>query len=190
MSWNVVYSSNYPWIYRDTDVWADIEEDDFTLEYWINMYRRAPTFMRNTPVSGSGWPHNVVINHNLDRPRLSPWLTATGPDTGGSWTNIGSSAIWHNNYDYQGWEHWVYSRIGTGDNNFKVYRNNSLLDTVTNKADYDTANTFTNNLRGFGADSTDGLRGKFAVYRFYIGTGLTSSEVTTNWNAQKSRFGH
>ena len=31
---------------------------------------------------------------------------------------------------------------------------------------------------------------RLGIYRAYKGKALTSSEVTTNWNDQKSRFGH
>ena len=36
----------------------------------------------------------------------------------------------------------------------------------------------------------DRPEGRLGIFRFYQGKSLTSSEVTTNWNAQKSRFGH
>ena len=123
--------------------------------------------------------------------RLSPFFTGTSTTQSGSWTPLDSSA--HYTEDgYTGWEHTVFSRIGNGDNNFKIYRNNSLLATVTNKFQYDIAQggNVSRKRTLIGGDNNSGFRGKFAIYRLYDGTGLTSSQITQNWNAEKSRFGH
>ena len=36
----------------------------------------------------------------------------------------------------------------------------------------------------------DGIPMRLGIFRFYRGKALTASEVTENWNAQKSRFGY
>ena len=185
-----------------TDLFKDIGTDDFTLEFWWNPYWESSrsnegymSLLANTPMS-NGYNENVRIQIRAGKIRVSNWFTAVGTQTSGSWTYIDSSAVYTNN-DYHGWEHLVFSRIGTGNNNTKMYRNNSLIETWTNKADYDDAyNTSDSNAKKsllsslVPAGANYAYRGKFAIFRFYIGTGLTSSEVTTNWNAQKSRFGH
>jgi hypothetical protein len=191
-------SSNYPWIYRDTDTWKDIGTDDFTWEIWANFYfhdsNSTFAIYVNTPISSSPYTENSFIGIKASNYggagslRTSNWLNATATNTAGSWTYHDSSAVYTRGA-YSGWEHIVYSRIGTGSSNVKVYRNNSLIDTTTNKADYDIANTDTGYRRGVGRDTSGGLRGRLAILRFYIGTGLTASQVTQNYNEDKTRFG-
>ena len=43
---------------------------------------------------------------------------------------------------------------------------------------------------GVVSDSGASLKSRHAVFRFYNGNALTSSEVTQHWNLEKARFGH
>lgn len=193
-------SSNYPWIYRDTDFWKDIGTNDFTWEIWANFYFHDSnnTFIIyiNNPTPASPYTENSLIGIRSPSSGgkgsliTSNWLNASSTNTAGSWTYHDSSAVYSRGAS-SGWEHIVYTRTGgnTVNNTAKVYRNNSLLDTTTNKADYDLANTETDYRRGLGTDSSTGLRGRLAILRFYIGTGLTASQVTQNYNEDKTRFG-
>jgi hypothetical protein len=84
------------------------------------------------------------------------------------------------------WNHVVYSRNSTSTNDTKVYINNSLVDTTT-----DSFNLASMSQSDFSWTSSNGrVQTRYGIFRFYRGKALTSSEVTTNWNAQKSRFGH
>ena len=91
-----------------------------------------------------------------------------------------SGAAWSN------WNHLVYSRNSSSTNDTKVYVNNSLDETQTDSKDYDELRYL------YFFPYSNVLRNplKYGIFRFYRGKALTSSEVTTNWNAQKSRFGH
>ena len=98
-------------------------------------------------------------------------VTPSGaPSSGAGWTN---------------WNHLVYSRLDNTSDETKIYLNNSLINSVTNFYNYDYMSYFFLNFHGFGKP---GIRQ--GIVRFYRGKALTASEVTTNWNAQKSRFGH
>ena len=89
-----------------------------------------------------------------------------------------------------GWSDWchiVFSRGSNATNDSKLYLNNSLVETDTYPQTIDYS-VFTN----FFLIGTHLITMNFrmGLFRFYRGKALTSSEVTTNWNAQKSRFGH
>ena len=190
-------SSNFPYVRRTTETFSDVGTGDFTLEFWVNIYYRDQgitgnnTLMwRNTPNGDSPYHENAAIYVYDSKMRVSNWMAGTNSANAGSWTYLDQSS----NYTvdaYEGWEHLVYSRIGTGGNNMKFYNNNSLVHTWTNRASYDDNNSSSSAdaLTTFGASTAAGIRGKIAIYRFYLGKGLTSSEVTTNYNDQKSRFG-
>ena len=93
---------------------------------------------------------------------------------------------------YAGWEHLVFSRIGTGYLNMKFYRNSTQTYNWTNPAQYNDTQTpaANSNMSTFGEiEDDEGIRGKLAIYRFYLGKGLTSTEVSSNYNLEKSRFG-
>ena len=87
----------------------------------------------------------------------------------------------------------VFSRIGTGYLNMKFYRNSTQKYNWTNKGQFNDTQTPTNttsDMSTFGEIEDDqGIRGKLAIYRFYLGKGLTSTEVSSNYNLEKSRFG-
>ena len=138
---NTAADSNYPRIHRTTDIIKDIEESDFTLEFWVNIYFMSVANLQLFINYSDNNPNqNTRIRIDDNKLYVSPFLTATGPDTEGAWTAVDSSSHYDDNA-YAGWEHLVFSRIGTENNNFKVYRNNSLVTTLTNKADYDDVNT-------------------------------------------------
>jgi hypothetical protein len=99
------------------------------------------------------------------------WTAAGAPSSGSGWCD---------------WSHIVYSRT-YGTNTTKIYVNNSLQDFCSDTIDYDELRA------GYPAYLVvNDTKPKFqnAIYRFYKGKALSSSEVTTNWNDQKSRFGH
>jgi hypothetical protein len=108
--------------------------------------------------------------------RLAPFfsnaMTIAGvPSSGAAWSD---------------WNHFVYSRNSSSTDDTKIYVNNSLDYTGTDSRDYSHLKHFSM----FYVSSSSKVPMRLGIFRFYRGKALTSSEVTTNWNAQKSRFGH
>ena len=184
-------------IHRSTDYFDSIGTGDFTLEYWVNIYLRSGgngMAIRNVANQASPYDENFTIYlHSNGRFVGSPWLNATASTSAGYWFYIDpySTTAPYVSNSYNGWNHLVWSRIGTGTNNMYFYRNNSLVYNWTNKAQYNDACNETGEARSaWGGDSaSDKLRGKFTIYRFYMYKGLTAANVSTNYNDEKSRFG-
>ena len=84
------------------------------------------------------------------------------------------------------WMHFVYSRNSNTANDTKIYLNNSLE--ATSRENHSLDHMYMFSVEEV-ADSNR-IPKRLGIFRFYRGKALTSSEVTTNWNAQKSRFGH
>ena len=102
---------------------------------------------------------------------VADWTAAGAPSSGSGWCD---------------WSHIVYSRT-YGTNTTKIYVNNSLLDICSDTKDHDElAIGYPTSTVG----NASSPKSQHAIYRFYKGKALSSSEVTTNWNDQKSRFGH
>ena len=89
-----------------------------------------------------------------------------------------------------GWSDWLHLVIardsGTGSNNYKVYLNNTLEQQYTIHMNF----TALHYGRIAPVVSAASPQIRVGIFRAYKGKALTSSEITTNWNAQKSRFGH
>lgn len=83
------------------------------------------------------------------------------------------------------WVHLVWSRTSTSSNDTKIYVNNSLEHTYTSTDDITGRPSYWTL-----PSSTTPFTAKFGAFRYYVGTGLTSSQVTTNWNVDKTRFGY
>jgi len=95
-------------------------------------------------------------------------------------TSSTTSAQWTN------WNHLVISRANGNTNGTTVYLNNESKGTTTISANLETARHMIVTSGNF----TDEIPEKVGVFRFYKGKALTSSEVSHNWDAQKTRFGH
>ena len=94
------------------------------------------------------------------------------------------------NSGFSDWNHLVYSKSSASTDNAKIYVNNSLDDTFANDQSLSELK-YANLPYAWGGSSTGNYPPhRYGIFRFYKGKALTSSEVTTNWNAQKSRFGH
>ena len=89
-----------------------------------------------------------------------------------------------------GWSDWLHLVLvrasGTGNDNWKVYVNNTLEEEYTQHMNISALN-YGRVSRVFSAST---VRHRVGIWRFYKGKALTSTEVTTNWNDQKERFGH
>ena len=94
------------------------------------------------------------------------------------------------------WVHHVAVTTNTGSSvQVKTYKNNTLIGTenvtVSNWQPAETSvSSPSNNVNIGGGNGSYPYKGDIAIIRIYKGKALTSSEITTNWNAEKARFGH
>ena len=174
------------------NVFNGIGTGAFTIEFWYKIYvdhsHNARTYFsifvnKDPSNSTKSIAHNyaspIYTNTSLrnklyigtdSSERLSDAIIGT-PSSGAAWSD---------------WNHHVYSRNSSATNDTKVYINNSLVFTGTDSDNYDyTQVGYIGRLWTAYESST-----RHGIFRFYRGKALTASEVTTNWNAQKSRFGH
>jgi hypothetical protein len=148
---------------------------DFSIEMWTYITTLNPHPNLLTINGNSSWYAAI---------RLGYWQGNLGvlhSYNGNSWDGNNSAPI---NVDV--WSHIVISRIS---GNVKVYINN------VEKASYALPGNLMSNAENeigrLNHPNTGyfNLSGKIAVTRIYKGNGLTPSEVSTNFNALKSRFG-
>tara|TARA_B100002052_G_C15784301_1_gene553128 strand:- start:299 stop:1105 length:807 start_codon:yes stop_codon:yes gene_type:complete len=171
---------------QTNDVWNNLGTGDYTLEFWLNIKQENQTYQ---------WIWIDTTNHAAGRSiRINQGkMGLYGVFNNSSDIDLDSSAYYSTDGTYKGWEHLVFTRIGSGSNNFKFYRNNSLTFTGTDGNRSYTSSSFVSNSSnrfwGLLQYANFQLHGKFAIHRFYRGKGLTASEVTYNYNEQKARFG-
>ena len=183
-----------PRISRDgTDFFDSITDDDFTLEFWIRPYW-------NAAVSGTPNFH-IFTNYSVVAENLRLLLREDGGNLRlrgpfhGTWDYITSGNAFNisSNSFASNWSHLVVTRGDTSASTYKTYLNNSLVSTRTESGDYGSASLATNRTIGHNTTTstteTNRYYGDFAVYRFYNGKALTSTEVATNYNVSASRFG-
>ena len=149
---------------------------DFALEMWV--------YVENQNVN----PHLITINGNSSHfaaLRMSYYqgnLYTNHSSSGTGWEASGANFAFANG----AWSQIVISRIS---GNVKVYVNK------VEKSSYllpnplmSNADTELGKLSNFSSNYHT-MKGKIAITRIYQNKGLTSSEVTTNFDAVKSRFG-
>ena len=182
------------------NLFKDVGTGAFTVELWERYYctnndewRSRTNLQFNSAVTDIGstrWPfrwqvygdtttNNIYYHKFFNSNHPSPYTTHDipgAPSSGAAWSD---------------WCHIVYSRASDATNDSKLYLNNSLVETDTFDltVSYMQSGEIFNIDRGIN-DTITRMRFGMGVFRFYRGKALTSSEVTTNWNAQKSRFGH
>ena len=171
----------------------------YTLETWVKPFGNASGDSKQT-----GWNINTrstgdySLRNQLDYyqggddnyPNKFVYHSYTweSGNTGNTITEIGTVSGAPSSGDgFCNWNHIVYSRNSNATNDTKIYLNNSLGVTTTDDENYDYYRWGYTNL---GINSSSVSSNYHAIFRFYKGKALTSSEVTTNWNAEKSRFGH
>ena len=178
-------TSNLPILYQSTDIWDNLGTGDFTLEFWFNLYGKAQThFLYRDNYSGE------LLHVFIESGKFA---VATG-FTGAFIYEDSSTKSFTNNNSYSGWKQMVISRSGTA---LKFYKNGSLMTNINQSATADT--NYTNN--SFSSPSYSAaiwtlvnitsyaFFGKFAIFRFYRGKGLSAAEVAHNYNTEKARFG-
>ena len=108
------------------------------------------------------------------------------PPTGTDYLTFSGST----NSGLSNWNHVVISRNSSSSNDCKVYLNNSLESTNTHNVDFTDLGYLLLGYSWGNASTANYPAHRYGIFRFYKGKALTASEVTQNWNAQKSRFGH
>ena len=166
----------------------------YTVETWYKIYSSSnvswnrPYYLRTENTAG-----NIrvieVVPRGWGYTDIAAWTNATRYLNGDN-----SAAIYIDNpgapTSGAGWTHWihsVYTRSSTATNGVIIYVNTSLENTSTNAENIDYLRYGMVPTNHF---STGQLKMRLAIFRFYKGKALTSSEVTQNWNAEKTRFGH
>lgn len=166
-----------PYVSLPTSSAFNFGTGDFTIEMWAYI------------ATGNPHPNLLTINGNSNwyaALRLGYWQGNLGllhSYDGSNWVqNINSSCP----INVDVWSHIVISRIS---GNVKLYINN------VEKASYALPGTLMSNAENeigqLNHPNTGyfNLSGKIAITNIYKGKGLTSAEVSTNFNAVKSRFG-
>lgn len=185
---------DHPKIRRDgTDFFDSITDDDFTLEFWVRPYWNANVFGTENFHIYTNFPSTsqnlrVIFRNNSSNLRLRGAFHGTFIYlTSGNAFNVSANSLASN------WSHIVITRGDGGSSTYKTYVNNSLVATSTSSGNYGQATaTGTRLIGGSSTTSTSEsvrYQGDFAVYRFYNGKALTSTEVTTNYNVSSTRFG-
>jgi len=154
---------------------------DFAADWW--MYGgTSGSFPRVFSIGTySGGP---TLATSLEAGTLYYWAGTTGGTPGSSLGSHGTIA--------NVWSHFAVSRVSGV---VRGYKNGTYLNTAsnnTNNAVFSAGNYF-----ALGCETTNGtsggsntfLGGRLAVFRLYIGKGLSQNEVTQNFNAQRSRYG-
>lgn len=186
---------DHPKIRRDgTDFFDSITNDDFTLEFWVRPYWNANISGTENFHIYTNYPgdtsQNLRVLFRLNSNNLRLRAAFHGSFiylTSGNQFNISPNGFASN------WSHIVVTRGDGGESTYKTYVNNSLVATSTASGDYGLASA--TNFRVIGGSDTTSTsetaryQGDFAVYRFYNGKALTSTEVTTNYNVSSGRFG-
>ena len=176
-------TSNLPILYQSSDIWNNLGTGDYTLEFWFNLYGKAQThFLYRDFYSGEAL--HVFVEQ-------SKFAVASGFSGGFVYESTGSFT---NNNSYAGWCQVAISRSGSA---LKFYKNGALMSNISQTETADT--NYTNN--SFSAPSynaclwtlvnfsTYHFLGKFAIFRFYRGKGLSATEVEHNYDTEKARFG-
>ena len=165
----------------------------FTFEIWVKYYLNTTTYSAATHlifgkdtsssssnigsfIWGGGWSAFNLSAYPGKQFRINDALNfypsgITSSTTTAQWTN---------------WNHLVISRANGNTNGTTVYLNNESKGTTTISSDLETAY---HTSVAVGISSTE-IPQKIGVFRFYKGKALSSTEVTQNWTAQKTRFGH
>ena len=174
----------------------------FTIEIWIQIY----VDHSNSGAVVFSYMPNVLVGGSSTELKGN-WFTYY--DAGHSSSSVAGDLRWVKHLENDGWHaaygfletlpgaptsgtgwsdwlHIVFSRGSGSSNNVKLYCNNSLEETYTDTNDWD----YSQYGRIIAAFATTTPPARMGIWRFYKGKALTSTEVTTNWNDQKERFGH
>ena len=150
----------------------------FAVEVWAKFDGEGPFYFIETRNSGQTTSRCALFVNVSEK---IEWYT-------------GSSSLFHTSGDMPtwstgnvGWNHIVFSREGTGSNQFKAYINGEYKAAVTDTTNYSNSSTEASIGRRY--SGSEFIDGKIPIVRIYKGKALTAAEVKQNFNAQKARYG-
>ena len=182
-------SSNAPIIFRNTAPWTGLGNGDWTVEFWVNFYRY--TLPAGQSISylfqdGASYTGTLEIGFQNDRLYIYCFNQNMGAEPSAYYTSSG----------YNGWDHIVLSKIGSGSNNVKLYHKGVNTHSLSwSGMNYVAqwpgvaASGIWNSMAFFDSYTGRHFKGKFAIFRCYNGKGLNATEVLSNFNGERSRFG-
>ena len=153
---------------------------DFTIEIWANIkhHTGAPYLLDFRNTTQTDGPR-IYIHASQNR---MGWNTG---DTNLFWNLSGNPQ--HTVGSFAGWRQYVIRRIGTVT---QLWMNNAMEASATNTDNMSTS--FTESQIGIERDKDNVntcFQGYLSILRIYKGKGLTDSEIETNFNADKDRYG-
>ena len=149
----------------------------FAVEIWANFVGEGAFYFidtRNSSQTSSRWALYVNSSEKLE------WYTGSTS----YFTSDGSMPTWSTGNN--GWNHIVFSREGTGSNQFKAYINGEYKSAATDTTDYTNSSTEASIGRRY--SGVEFLDGKISVLKIYKGKALSAAEVLQNYNALKKRY--
>jgi hypothetical protein len=147
--------------------------DELTIEAWVNFDGNSQDFIFEKGVVNTQWS---LFSHGYD----IMFRTFHEPDSGYTNTSVTKSTYITNGQ----WHHIVGSWDGA---NKRIYIDSNLVKTAAKSGALKTS-TATAAVGSFGTSTSYPFGGKIAKVGIY-NRGLTSDEVSQNYNATKSRFG-
>ncbi|MEY2636206.1 MAG: Synechococcus phage [Bacteroidota bacterium] len=155
---------------------------DFTIEFWANPNHN---------------DHRLISINTKPNDLSSAIFVFTGSSQNGNLGEInvgGAIGLSTTGFTWGRWHQVVISRIST---NFSIYIDGVFKANTSSSASLrsniiggNAATTTTNSIGSFSANSTYlSYTGRMSIVRVYKNVGLTSSQVSGNFNAIKSRFG-
>ena len=165
--------------YGTYDPGSEIEfgTGQFAIEIWANFIGEGPFYFidtRNSGQTSSRWALFMNGNEKLE------WYTGSTS----YFTSDGSMPTWSTGNN--GWNHIVFTREGTGSNQFKAYVNGQYKSAVTDTTNYTNSSSEASIGRRY--SNAEFFDGKISVFKIYKGKALSATEVLQNYNALKERY--
>ena len=152
----------------------------FAVELWVRFSGAGTWYFLDTRIGGldmETWAIYMETNERI------LWYQGDGT----SCFNTSDMPTWSTGDN--GWNHIVFSREGTGSNEFKAYVNGEHKASDTDDINYDGMPFYTELRIGCRYDNTECMNGRISTLRIYNGYALSAAEVLQNYNATKRRFG-
>ena len=149
---------------------------DFTVECWVKPddFGSRGTLYDSRPSNGST---GITIGHESSSGEIRVYMNATA----GSDIVVQSS-----DFATGQWQHIVVTR---SSGTVSLFINGVSKDSETRTSDLNNTNSVNIGYKTYTSSSYNYFDGKISQVRIYKGTGLTSTQVTQNYNATKSIFG-
>jgi len=152
----------------------------FAVELWVRFSGAGTWYFLDTRIGGldmETWAIYMETNERI------LWYQGDGT----SCFNTSDMPTWSTGDN--GWNHIVFSREGTGSNEFKAYVNGEHKASDTDDINYDGMPFYTELRIGCRYSNTEFMNGRISTLRIYNGYALSAAEVLQNYNATKRRFG-